>query len=113
MSNSAITIAIGLGGGALLWHLTRDQKPASSAPAAVPDTRASAPPRIDAPCSLKLDSSGITVDGAKVDTATAVERCKANGRAALVVSADAPAAAHAQLATALNAARIPFTVKAV
>jgi hypothetical protein len=112
-SDTTIAIAVGLGGGALLWHLTRDKRPPHAAPAAAPSTRSTEPPRTAGPCSLKLDAAGLTVDGTKTDVAAAVERCKANGSAALVLANDAPAAVHVQLASALTAAGVPFTLKVV
>lgn len=96
-------LALGVGGGALAWHLTR--RTFSTSPAA------GAPPRTDGPCSLMLDASGITADGAAVSVPAAVARCKPIGRAELVVAGNAPASALAQLTAALHGAGVSFTQK--
>ena len=129
MSNgTALAIALGLGGGALAWHLTRDKAaPSRTEPtgnpsrSVLPPTTAAptgasspgGPPRVAAPCALKLDANGLTVDGAGSDVPTAVARCKANGRAELAIASNAPAAIHAHLTSALFAAGVPFTMKVV
>lgn len=102
MSNNGnlIALALGLGGGALAWHLARDTK-----------KKPSGPPRTAAPCALKLDAAGLTVDGGRADVPGAVTRCKATGRADLVVASDAPAGALAQLTGALQGAGVTFTQK--
>lgn len=105
-TGNLIALALGLGGGALAWHFTRDAEPATAPPA-------SGPPRNAAPCSLKLDAAGLTADGAIVDVAGAVERCRALGRGDLVVAADAPAAPLAQLIAAMHAAGVTLTRRVV
>lgn len=110
MSNgNTIALALGLGGGALIWHVTRDRVQLRPAPGAT--TTLGGPPRAAAPCSLRLDAAGLTVDGTRAEVAAAVERCKANGRADVALASDAPAAIHVQLVTALSAAGVPFTLK--
>jgi len=89
MSNgTTIALAVGLGAGALVWHLTRGNAPPR--PASSPRT-SSEPPRNAAPCSVKLDTTGLTVEGAPADVAAAVARCRANGRAEVVLAGDASA----------------------
>lgn len=113
-TGTALAIALGLGGGALTWYLQRDDRVASSPRPVAPSSGSSGePPRIAAPCTLKLDASGLTIDGARTDVPSAVARCKANGKAELALSSDAPAAIHAQLTSALFAAGVPFTMKVV
>jgi hypothetical protein len=126
MSNgTTLAIALGLGGGALAWHLSRDKRALSPGePVVNPPATAAAPvgaaprsfgepPRVAGPCVLKLDAGGLTIDGARSDVSVAVARCKANGRAELALASDAPAAIHAQLTSALFAAGVPFTMKVV
>lgn len=100
-NGNLFALALGLGGGALAWHLTRDPKKKKPA----------GQPRTDAPCALKLDAAGLTVDGTRADVPGAVTRCKASGRADLVVASDAPAGALAQLTGALQGAGVTFTQK--
>jgi hypothetical protein len=107
MSNGAKTafaLALGAGGGALLWYLLHD------------DER---PPvqdhgKVDVPaggtCSLRLDKTGLTAEGDKVDVAAAVARCKAAGAARLALTADAPASIYVELNQALARANVPVTV---
>jgi hypothetical protein len=107
-NGNLIALVLGVGGGAVAWHLTRSAptRPAAPPPAAAPT---SGPPRADAPCSLKLDAGGLTADGANVDVAGAVARCLPQKRGDLVVAANAPAATLAQLTSAMQAAGIPLT----
>lgn len=105
-NGTLLALALGLGGGALAWHFTHDakMKPTGPAPGA-------SGPRPAAPCAVRLDAAGLTVDGTHADASTAVARCKVNGRADLVVASDAPAGALAQLTAALQAAGVSFTQK--
>src|SRR5688500_3725348 len=130
MSNSASTalaLALGAGGGFLLWYLLRDDDDADHEdPGSAPNRTPHAPPvrpPIAAPpeptpatvagvCALRLDASGLTADGSRVDVAGAVARCKAAGRAELVLSKDAPAAVYSELGGALAAAKVPLTLRA-
>jgi hypothetical protein len=106
-TGNLIALALGLGGGALAWHLTRDAEPATAS------HPGGGPPRNAAPCSLKLDAAGLTADGAIVDVPGAVARCRPRGRGDLVVAADAPAAPLAQLIAAMQAAGVTLTRRVV
>ena len=105
-NGNLVALALGLGGGALAWHVTRDSKRA-------PATRASGPPRNGAPCALKLDAEGLTADGAIVDVPGAVARCRPQGRGDLLVTSSAPAATLAQLTAAMQAAGVTLTHRVV
>ena len=109
-AKSALALALGAGGGFLLWYLLRDDD-AAGAPAA-DDAPATSPPATEsnAPCSLRLDASGLTAEGEKVDVPTAVARCKKFGAAKLALAADAPAAVYVELNGALAHAGVPVTV---
>jgi hypothetical protein len=121
--NSALPLALGAGGGFLLWYFLRDGKhaareptpsvpganqtppaPAVAAPAA-PDAAGSSP--IQIACNLRLDAVGLTVDGARVGLAEAVNRCRLAGLADVTVSKDASASAYAELMMALDGAGVP------
>jgi len=106
--NTALALTLGAGGGFLLWYVLRDRHhkqiaPETSAPAA---TSASAP--ADLACSVRLDPSGLTVDGAKTNVADAVKRCQTAGRADVTIIKDAPAATYADLMVALGRAGVPI-----
>ena len=103
-SNAPLAVALGAGGGLLLWYLLRnDQKaPPSARPA----------PSSSVPCALRLDSAGLTADGAPSDVASAVTRCKGAGAADLVYASDGPVAVYADLTTALHAAGVTVTARA-
>jgi len=109
-AKTALAVALGAGGGFLLWYLLRDEEavPAASAD----DTSPTPPPAKDsnASCALRLDASELTAEGEKVDVATAVARCKKAGAAKLVLAADAPAAVYVELNQALARANVPVTV---
>jgi len=123
--NVVLAMALGAGGGFLLWHLTsKDKKkpdgggaPAAPSPMASSATvesgpsAAGSPPRVPGPCSLKLDATALTSDGERVDVPTAVARCKASGRAELALASNGPAAVYAELTTALKQANVPVVVK--
>ena len=112
--NTALALTLGAGGGLALWYVLRDRKRKQpvdapvSAPAPAPQivAPASAPP--DRACSLRLDPSGLTVDGAKTNVADAVKRCQTAGRADVTIVKDAPAATYADLMVALGRAGIPI-----
>jgi hypothetical protein len=122
-TSSALALALGAGGGLALWYLLRDNTknpaPGAAAPvaAAAPAAPApSAPARQAAPaesspvqraCTVRLDASGLTVDGARVGIAEALQRCKLAGLADVTVSKDASAVAYADLMVALGRAGIP------
>lgn len=131
-SSAALALGLGAAGGAALWYLTRDKKkagegkpatasaaapPTSGASSTAPTSNASAPkvgappPRVPGPCSLKLDKSGLTIDGERVDVATAVERCKVAGKVDWALFPDAPSAVVVELGNALAAAKLPVTMK--
>ena len=131
MSNAttaALALALGAGAGFAVYHLTRDdKKPDDGAPtgSAAADTSATTappaaptrsgttatPPRMPGACSLKLDKNALTLEGERVDVATAVARCKVAGRAELAVASDAPLAVNRELYGALLAAGVPTVVK--
>ena len=108
MSNTT-PFAVGLGSGLALWHLTKREHTSSVSP---PSTSSpSRPPTAPAPrtCVVRIEPTGLTVDGAPVDLAEAVRRCKATGHAAVSVAPSAPASLYAQVMAALGAASIPTT----
>ncbi len=125
MSNTA-TFVLGLGSGLALWQLTRG--PCSSKalgdliapnapndPSTMTTTNTTATQLASAPLAqglrnglVRLDASGLTLDGAAVDVDDAVARCHAAGRAAVIASPDASASLYAELMTALTAARVPI-----
>jgi hypothetical protein len=120
MEDAVLSLALGAGGGLVLWYLFRDDKAdaaaarppgRSAAPPAVPRPLPLPPPRVAGACSLKLDASGLTADGDRVDVAGAVERCKRAGRAELVFAKDCPAAVYVELNQALARAGVPVTVR--
>ncbi len=105
MSNTS-TFAVGLGSGLALWHLAKSR----SAPSAWPASSSSPSPAPTIPnppiprnCVVRIDPTGITADGVRVDVSEAVRRCEAAGRAALTVAPNAPASTCAALMTALEA----------
>ncbi|HEX5062378.1 MAG TPA: hypothetical protein VFV99_23565 [Kofleriaceae bacterium] len=56
---------------------------------------------------MRIESTGITIDGARVDLAEAVRRGKAAGQAAVIVTPNAPASLYTGLMAALSAANVP------
>ncbi len=129
MSNAttaALALALGAGAGVAIYPFTRDGKkpPDRSAPPpgattapAGPGTQVAssvtpaAPPRKPGPCSLKLDRSGLTLEGETVDIATAVARCKVAGRAELAVAPDASVTVNRELYSALITAGVATVIK--
>ena len=105
-NGNLFALALGLGGGALAWHATRDSQ-------RTPSTGAGGPPRTTAPCVLKLDVSGLTADGVIVDVPGAVARCRPQARGDLLVTSSAPAATLAQLTAAMQAAGVTLTQRVV
>jgi hypothetical protein len=116
--NVALALALGAGGGFLLWHLTRKGTAAPtagdglSAPSTAGTAQSASPPRVPGACSLKLDAGGLTADGERVDIPAAVGRCKAAGSAELAFAASGPASVYVELASALKRASVPLVVKA-
>lgn len=104
MSN-ALTITLGAGAGLGLWYVLRGRAhaPAVQSPGPAPSAPASDPRA----CAVRLDTSGLTADGARVTVAEAVQRCKAAGRADVTVVHGAPAATYAELMIGLGRADVP------
>lgn len=109
---AALALALGAGSGLALWYLTRDDAPPKAGPSpttptppttptAPSSTMAPATAPTPAPCQLRLMAAGLTADGQPIDVPGAVARCKAAGRAEVVITGDAPGAVYAQLAAAL------------
>jgi hypothetical protein len=107
-ADSALTLALGVGGGLAAWYVLRERKAAHApaAPSGAPNpTAAKAPTR--GGCALRLDPTGLFADGVRVAVPEAVERCKATGGADITVIADAPASTYAELMVALGRAGVP------
>ncbi len=103
-AKTALAVALGAGGGFLLWYLLHDEeKPA-------PKDHRKLPPPATGTCSLRLDKTGLTADGQAVDVAAAVARCKEAGAARLALASDAPASVYVELNQALIRADVPVTV---
>jgi hypothetical protein len=99
------TFALGLGGGAAVWYLTKNtHRAATSAPA----TSAPAPRN----CAVHVESTGISVDGERAELSDAVRRCAAADSTAVTVARKAPASTYADLMTALRAAGVAPHVRA-
>jgi hypothetical protein len=138
--NRALPLALGAGGGFLLWYFLRDHTqdthvqsravtttshhPSAPAPSATAAPPAAAAPSIpvapSAPavpspgltaCAIRLDATGLTADGQRVGVAEAVNRCKVAGRADVTVSPDAPGAVYADLMIALSRASVATSVR--
>jgi hypothetical protein len=114
LGDAVIALAIGAGGGFLLWRHFRDDKgggvrPPSSKPAS--ENASAPPPRVGGACSLKLDATGLSADGKPVDVPTAVTRCKAARRADLFLTEGAPAQVYVDHSQPFAKAGIPLTVR--
>lgn len=101
-ASSALTLALGAGGGLAAWYLMRDDEAAPASEGTSSVATAATP----SSCALRLDPSGLTADGARVALADAIERCKAAGRADVTVLEGAPAATYAELMIALDRAGV-------
>ncbi len=62
-------------------------------------------------CQLRLDASGVTLDGRSVEMDAAVAACKKAGGAELVTTGDALHGAVEELKAALDAAEVPVLVR--
>jgi len=100
-NNTALTVALGAGAGVGLWYLLRDDETSEDGAA----TETAPAPQLP-PCSLRLDASGLTSDGAAIDVPAAVAKCQAAGRADLVLADDAPSTVAAELSAAFGTAGI-------
>ena len=99
------TFALGLGGGAAVWYLTKNKQRAATT---APVTSAPAPRN----CAVHVESTGISVDGERAELSDVVRRCAAAGSAAVTVARNAPASTYADLMTALRAAGVAPHVRA-
>jgi len=123
--NALLALTLGAGGGLALAYLRRDatgqakagpagvDQPPAKAPGAGPQPPRTPPteaPRSAGACALRLDASGLTADGQRVDVGGAVARCKTAGRAQLVFAKDGPASIYVDLNRALSLAGVPVTV---
>lgn len=97
MSNTT-TFAVGLGTGLAAWYLTKPATPDSKGLPEQAATNATTPRN----CAVRIDSSGLTVDGKRTDASEAARRCAAG--AALTVTRNAPASTYAELMAALGTA---------
>jgi hypothetical protein len=111
MSNTS-TFLLGLGSGAAAWYLTKSKhtstptSPTVSSSATTPKTP-TAPATAPRTCVMRVESTGITIDGARVDLAEAVRRGKAAGHVTVSVAPNAPASLYAELRAALGVANVP------
>lgn len=119
---AVIALALGAGGGALLWYLLGGKKvatatasppiaPASSAPSQDAPTTPSTPPsRTPGACQIRLDTIGLTTDGRPLTISGAVDLCKPAGKADLVYAHDAPATTLTDVYRALTTAGVSVVV---
>ena len=105
-ASSTLTLALGAGGGLAACYLLRDKIASTTATAS-----SESETKTKSGCSLRLDPSGLTVDGARVTLADAIERCKRAGSANVTILAGAPAATFAELMIALGRAGVPTTMQ--
>lgn len=111
MTNTS-TFLLGLGSGAAAWYLTKSKHtsaptaPAASSSSTTPETP-TAPATAQRTCVMRVEATGITIDGARVDLAEAVRRAKAAGHATVSVAPNAPASLYAELRVALGVANVP------
>ena len=107
------TFALGLGGGAALWYLTKNKhrRPIAGAPAATSAPAAigsiATPARAPRNCAVHVEAAGITVDGTRAELGDAVRRCAAAGGADVTVAPNASASTCAALVAALDSANVP------
>lgn len=107
-----LALTLGAGGGMALWYMLGDKRktPTSSTDRTATTIERSQPTSTPpAPCQLRLNNSGLVLDGRTTDIPTAVAQCKAAGRADLYATADAPAAIYTKLHAALTRAGIVIT----
>jgi hypothetical protein len=121
--NRTLPLALGTGGGFLLWYFLRDGKqdaraaapptstasrtpPAPAVAAPVAPAAPAAPSPASAACALRLDAPGLTANGVQVDIAEAVNLCKLAGRADVTVTKEASATVYADLMMALGRAGV-------
>jgi hypothetical protein len=76
----------------------------ASAPTATATTTGAAP----APCKIRLDGSGLSVDGKPATASEAAAACRASGTADLVVTGDARSGTYDELRAALDAAGVKY-----
>jgi hypothetical protein len=122
--NRALPLALGAGGGFLLWYFLRDHKqgtraaappksttnqapPTTAVATSVPTAALATPSPAPAACALRLDAIGLTANGVRVEVAEAVNRCRLAGRADVTVIKEASATAYADLMIALGRAGVP------
>jgi hypothetical protein len=103
-AKTALAVALGAGGGFLLWYLLQGEEKSAPKDHGKPSVPAAGI------CSLRLDKNGLTADGETVDVAAAVGRCKTAGAARLALASDAPASVYLELNQALARAGVPVTV---
>ena len=99
MSN-VTPFVVGLGGGLVLWHLTRS-------PSAVEPITTNSLRNASGACVITLAPGGLSVDGERVDVADAVRRAQLAGLALVTVVPDAPASTCAALFAALRDLAVP------
>jgi hypothetical protein len=116
--NRALPLALGAGGGFLLWYFLRDGKQGAraTAPPASTTNQTPAAPTITTPtalaasapaaCSILLGPSWLTVDGVGASVAEAVNLCKRTGYANVIATREASATAFGKLMDALYDAGI-------
>jgi hypothetical protein len=116
------TFALGLGGGATLWYLTKNKHTRTmlTAPASVPTTTTlgatpatssiSSKPAASTPRNrlVRIVPAGIMVDGTRTDLSDAVRQCAAAGGASITVDPSASASTYAALVAALDRANVPM-----
>lgn len=97
---ASVRTAAVIGGGALLaWWLLRGR---AGAPPPAPPQRPA--PRL--PCSVRIDSSGVQVDGAPADLSTVVARCREAGSAIVHATGAARAGTVTDVVRDLTAAGV-------
>lgn len=109
MSNerSALTLALGVGGGLAASYLMHDHSADHTPPGNLHGDSDATPDRTARACAVRLAPSGLTVDGARVGLDDAIERCKVAGRTEVTIVAGAPATTYAELMAALGRAGVP------